>query len=32
MGPADLTLSAGPNDVSSGVKAALGVPYHRGSR
>jgi pyridoxamine--pyruvate transaminase len=30
MGPADLTLSAGPNDVSSGVKAALGSPiaYH----
>jgi pyridoxamine--pyruvate transaminase len=30
MGPADLTLSAGPNDVSSGVKAALGAPiaYH----
>jgi pyridoxamine--pyruvate transaminase len=30
MRPADLTLSAGPNDVSSGVKAALGAPiaYH----
>jgi pyridoxamine--pyruvate transaminase len=30
MGPADLTLSAGPNDVSSGVRAALGAPiaYH----
>ena len=30
MGRADLTLSAGPNDVSSGVKAALGAPiaYH----
>ena len=30
MRPADLTLSAGPNDVSSGVKAALSAPiaYH----
>jgi pyridoxamine--pyruvate transaminase len=30
MRAADLTLSAGPNDVSSGVKAALGAPiaYH----
>src|SRR3954447_10331304 len=30
MRPADLTLSAGPNDVSARVKAALGAPilYH----
>jgi pyridoxamine---pyruvate transaminase len=30
MRPADLTLSAGPNDVSSGVRAATGSPilYH----
>ena len=30
MRPADLTLTAGPNDVSARVKAALGAPilYH----